>query len=302
MKTKIYGLLMASFLIPLGCDPIEDTSLRNKYFENAGTPISVEELNAALSVTQPIPNSDNAIAGDQYVVVDNKRPDIGGTWRVGTSTGEKIVGTNHDTIIYTSNGSFDLYYAGISANQIVKSKTFTVEVTNCFDDYDKLLSGAQNKADVNAKKTWKLFGTYAVYNGMYGNWKYYDERGLNPTNAINNYGDGPTSSTYKDQTLVFEFSGHKMTTFSNTGAVVGTGSWAYTHASKEEIAGELVTTVSIPGQPLSWFLFSGVTTPYWIIRISNSELVLCLPEVYGLSPGEEDWDWCGTYFFFEPVE
>lgn len=32
-------------------------------------PISKEELNNILSVTQPIPNQDDAVEGDQYVVL-----------------------------------------------------------------------------------------------------------------------------------------------------------------------------------------------------------------------------------------
>ena len=58
MKSIIYKLLLLSILFTYGCDPIEDKLLREK-FENAGSPITQAELDAALSVTQPIQNADD---------------------------------------------------------------------------------------------------------------------------------------------------------------------------------------------------------------------------------------------------
>jgi len=300
MKTlRIYAVLLATAFIGFACNPIEDESLREKYFKNAGTPISTEELNAALSVMQPIPNLDDKVEGDQYVVIDNKRPDIGGTWHVGTSTGERIVGTNHDTVIYTSNGTFDIYYVGVSANQMVRSKNFSVEVTNCFDEYDRLLSGAENKADRTAKKSWRLAdGDNVVYNGMYGNWKYNPD--FKP--GANAWGTVNISQELREQSVVFEFNNHRVVTYSGSGTVVSEGSWAYTHENPEQVTGELIMTHALPGQSYSWNVFSGVATPYWILRISNSELVLCFPSTYNKPPTTEDWDIDATYFFFVPKE
>ena len=52
-------------------------------------------------------------------------------------------------------------------------------VTNVFDEYDNLLTGAKNKADRNAVKTWKFrkvevkSGKFSYANmGAYGGWKY----------------------------------------------------------------------------------------------------------------------------------
>ena len=74
MKTlKAILLLFAAMAIVTACDPMEDESLRDKYITNAGDPISKEELNNILSVTQPIPNQDDAVEGDQYVVLKNNR-------------------------------------------------------------------------------------------------------------------------------------------------------------------------------------------------------------------------------------
>jgi len=300
MKTlKIYIVLLSTAFIGFACNPIEDESLRKKYFENAGAPISVEELNAALSVTQLIPNSDDKVEGDQYVVVDNKRSDIGGTWHVGTSTGEKIFGTDHDTIIYTSNGTFEIYYVGVSANQMVRSKSFMVEVTNCFDVYDQILSGAANKSDITAKKTWRLAeGNQVVYNGQYGNWK--DTPDFGP--GFNIWDDPGVPEDMHEQTVVFEFNGHRIVTYSGSGDVISEGNWAYTHENPDGVTGELITSIPLPGQDISWNSFSGVTTPYWILRISDSELVLCFPSTYNKPPDEEDWDIDAAYFFFVPAE
>ena len=305
MKTlKIYAVLMAIALIGFACNPIEDESLRKKYFENAGTPVSVEELNAALSVTQPFENRKGIEEGDQYVVLRNNRPDIGGVWRYETPIGVKALNSDHDTILYTSNGTFDIYYLAVSENQTVKSKTFTIEVTNFFDEYDWLLSGAEDQFEVDAKKAWKLLlAPDVAYNGMYGNWKYYDPRpGLNKWGTVN------ITMAMREQTLVFEFKNHKVVTYSGSGEVIAEGNWAYSHEDRgEKILGELFSTIPVPGQDVSYFQggpseFLGVTTPYWIVRIAEDDLVLVFPSTYNRDPETtEDWDIDATYFFFVPA-
>ncbi|MDR2474862.1 MAG: hypothetical protein LBD45_03300, partial [Bacteroidales bacterium] len=175
MKTKVYSLTIGLALFGIAaCTPLEDTSLRDE-FAKTGTPISSEALTAALSVTQPIPNSDDKVEGDQYVVFNNSRKDIAGTWFVQTSTGVKQYHTDHDTVVYAGNGVYTIYFVGLSEKKAVTSETFTVTVTNCFDEYMTFLSGAEDKADKTAKKTWKLLNhPMAFYNGMYGAWKYYE--------------------------------------------------------------------------------------------------------------------------------
>ncbi len=295
MKT-IIKILLLCILVAYGCDPIEDTTLREK-FENPGTPISQAELDAALSVTQPIPNTDDKVEGDQYVVLKNNRPDIGGVWHLQWSTGEKIVGSDNDTVIYDSNGEFEIYYTAVSGNQFINSKKFTVNVTNVFDEYVFFLTGAVDKADKTAKKTWKFMPVSgALYNGMYGNWKYYD-----PTPGQNSWGTVNTE-TVTEKTVTFQFEGNVMTTHLASGAVSKTGKWSYTHEEPEGIQGELITTIPIMGTDKSWNVWKQTETPYWIYSISEDKLVLVFPQVYGLPAGKFDWDYHAMYYYLVPAE
>lgn len=80
--TKILIAMLASAFIVTACDPIEDEDLRDKYVTDAGTPITKEALQAAISITQPFPNQDGVVEGDQYIALKNSRPDIGGSWHI----------------------------------------------------------------------------------------------------------------------------------------------------------------------------------------------------------------------------
>ena len=73
--TKILIAMLASAFIVTACDPIEDEDLRDKYVTDAGTPITKEALQAAISITQPFPNQDGVVEGDQYIALKNSRPD-----------------------------------------------------------------------------------------------------------------------------------------------------------------------------------------------------------------------------------
>ena len=61
--TKILIAMLASAFIVTACDPIEDEDLRDKYVTDAGTPITKEALQAAISITQPFPNQDGVVEG-----------------------------------------------------------------------------------------------------------------------------------------------------------------------------------------------------------------------------------------------
>lgn len=296
MKAKILILPFAALLIAWGCAPVEDHSLRDD-FNNAGTPISQAALDAALSVTQPYPNLDDVVEGDQYVVLKNERPDIGGVWHLGWSTGVRIVNTDNKTIIYDANGEYDIYFTGVSANQTVTSRTFHITVTNCFDEYDQILSGAVDKADITAKKTWTFLPvTGALYNGMYGNWKYYEmSPGLNSWGTLD-------QTTLAEQSVTFEFADHVMTINRADGSVSQTGSWAYTHNTPEGVVGELYTTVAIMGTNLAWSTWNGTATPYWILSISEDELIICFPQLYDKPAAADDWDYYAMYYFLVPAE
>lgn len=135
--------LLTGAIIATACDPIEDEDLRDKYFTNPGTPITKAELQAAISVTQPIPNTDGAIEGDQYVHIKNSRPDIGGVWHIKPQgKAELTVVTDNDTIVLTENLDYQIYYVGISANQIIITDPVSITVTNVFDEWSNFLTGA----------------------------------------------------------------------------------------------------------------------------------------------------------------
>ena len=298
MKSIIIILTVTIALLGMACNPIEDTGARDE-FAKKGMPVSIEELNAALSVTQPIPNSDNKVEGDQYVVLNNARTDIPGTWFVETSTGIVKRNTDHDTVIYGANNTYSIYFVGLSEGEAVKSRTFTVTVTNCFDEYMTYLTGAIDKADKTAKKTWKLLDhPLAFYNGMYGAWKYYD---MAPGQS--NYQGGASVLATADfaKYMVFEIEGGKLTVYDGNNTVLNAGGWAFTHEDRgEEIDGELIVSVPLIATEKRWQTFSGTSTPYYILSIDANSMILCLPGTYNRTG--EDWDYDASYYFFVPAE
>ena len=115
--TKILIAMLASAFIVTACDPIEDEDLRDKYVTDAGTPITKEALQAAISITQPFPNQDGVVEGDQYIALKNSRPDIGGSWHIewggeGSKQSKTLV-TDNATVIMESNADYSIYYMGI---------------------------------------------------------------------------------------------------------------------------------------------------------------------------------------------
>jgi len=66
-------LAACSVAVLCACDPIEPKS----DFGKGGTPITSEELTAALEVKQ-LPNEEGKVEGDQYIIVKNNRPAAGG--------------------------------------------------------------------------------------------------------------------------------------------------------------------------------------------------------------------------------
>ena len=74
-----------------------------------------------------------------------------------------------------SNADYSIYYMGISANQIIKTDPVVVTATNVFDDWSTYFTGATDKSDKSAKKTWKFreVSWGSVCNmGAHGGWKY----------------------------------------------------------------------------------------------------------------------------------
>ena len=308
MKTsKLYIALTMIAAVCYACDPIEDTSLREKYFENPGMPITQAELDAALSVTQPIPNSDDKIEGDQYVIIKNERRDIPGVWHVGTATGDKIIGSDQDTIVYGSNGTFEIYYVGLSAQKVVTSKSFTVTVTNVFDPYISILTGAKDKTDKTARKTWvadaNSAGTFSYING-HGIWHAY------PEGTGTGWWANVQLANSPDYSMDFVFDGDKLVTYKVDGSQQAEGSFAVTHDTKgaQEIAGELITTTPMVGGygayadtwggPADQYLGSSPYT-YWILTLTDKKMFIAHPSNY-LTPS--DWDDECTYQYFKVKE
>jgi hypothetical protein len=332
MKTKLYIFTIVFAFIGMACNPIEDTSLREE-FAKTGTPITSEELTAALSVTQ-LPNIEGEERGDQYVIIDNARKDIPGTWFVQTAAGMKQYHTDHDTVVYTANGKYDIYFVGLSEKQAITSKSFRVSVTHLpLKEYETYLSGAISGADnTNAKKAWRLLQTGAsVYQGMYGNWKYYD---MNP--GLNSWGTVTITPDVRETTVVFEYDGNKIKTYSASGEQIQEGTWACIEkvpvldknldvwVNQERVIYDLYTTIPMPGQNLLSSYLG--TSPYWILpqvgatdeklkeqpmdKIENyfpvylpntNKLIICSPSTYDKGAAE-DWDIDAGYFFLETVE
>jgi hypothetical protein len=293
MKAKYYILMVAVLLIA-ACNPIEDQSLRED-FENAGTPITQEDLDAAISITQPVEGQ------DYKVVIRNSRTDVPGVWHVQTSIGMKTIGTDHDTIVYDKNKTYEIYYTGISAKQVVTSKTFSVSVNDLpVDIYETYLSGATQGNTAGAKKTWTFQRAEksVCYNGMLAAWQHTDPF----TPGTNEWGPIDLTDDILDQTMTFEFDDSKFTTYDKNGAIMGEGQWSSTHNFNDnnKVVGELYTTIGIIGSTIRWQDFDGIKTPYWIQRISEDEMVLILPGKYIIP--EEPWDDDASYYFLKPKE
>lgn len=98
-----------------------------------------------------------------------------------------------------SNADYSIYYMGISANQIIKTDPVVVTVTNVFDDWSTYFTGATDKSDKSAKKTWKFreVSWGSVCNmGAHGGWKY-TSAGYTPES---NLPGGPMSLPPKRET------------------------------------------------------------------------------------------------------
>ena len=211
MKNVKYCFVLGALLLLSGaCTPIEDDELRDKYVTNAGAPITPEELTAALEVTQPYPNSADAVEGDQYIHLKNNRPEIGGVWHVGNKTFQ----TDDKIVVMEANGVYDIYYTAVSNNAIVSSIPVQVTVTNVFDEWMGFLTGAVDKTDMTAKKTWGFRQGLAAVCDMcaHGYWKY-ASAGYTPESFAGiTWWGAVTYETAGDQTMVFEVDGNKLTT------------------------------------------------------------------------------------------
>lgn len=299
MKTIPCFLIFLGLLLLQACEPIEDQYLRDRYLADGAQSISKEDLQKALSITQPFPNKDGAIEGDQYVILKNSRPDVGGTWHLSWSTGEKILGTNYDTVIYESNGDFQIYYMGVSGGKVIKTDPVPLKVTNVFDPWDGYLTNAKNKADKTAKKKWK-FRPYiksgAVYQSGFlsghGMWKDV------PLANMGGWWGFITIANTGDQMMEFNFDGSTMTVFDGSRKQKHQGKFAFNHNKPEKgVLGELITTVPlIGGEKDDYGQGVGKNNVFWVLELNEKYMTLFHPEKY---TGGIDWTTFGWYVFLE---
>lgn len=274
--------MCAVAMLGWACTPIEDQELRDKYVTNAGDPITVAELDAALEVSQPYPNTETAVEGDQYVHLKNKRPEIGGTWHVGS----KSYLTDDQIIVIEANGVYDVYYSAVSNGKIVNSTPIQITVTNVFDPWMGYLTSAKDKADMSATKEWGFRTDLELVCDMaaHGWWKY-ASAGYTPESFSGIGWWGYTDfATAGDQRMVFEVDGNKLTTFDASGAQMNEGKFEFTHDQPEDgVMGMLKTTVPVIG---SEFDESGIS--------ENNFYILTLTEQYMTiyhAPASPPGDW-----------
>lgn len=293
----IYLLVMVATFV--SCNSIESSS----DFEKKGTPITAAELKAALSFTQ-MPNSDTSVEGDQYVIVKNARPDIGGNWHLVYNGTEKVYGTDNDTIICENNGKYQLYYEGISEYQVVKTEPFEFTVTNVFDAWSGYFTGAKDKADVTAAKVWRFRdvvwpnGTHSIANnGAYGGWKY-TSAGYVPESNFMWWGNH-TMDEAGEAKMVFEYKDNKVKVYNADGSVKYEGTFSFTHDVPDDmVLGTL--TLDNPTMGGQWdeclAQKKGSPNVFWILTLDDKYITLFHPEKY---TGGVDWDNCGWYVYYQ---
>lgn len=295
-KIKVLFILAVVGSFSVACDPIEDDSLRDKYITNAGAPVTKEVLSAAISVTQPYPNQDGVVMGDQCVVIKNSRPDIGGAWHIGMGVGEKILNTDNDTLIYESNGKFKIYYVGISQNKIVYSDTTEITVTNVFDPWSGYLTGAADKADKTASKIWGFRETSwgSVCNmGAHGGWKY-TSAGYTPESNFA-WWASVSYAQAGDQTMKFEYDGSKMTTYNSNGTVKAQGTFGFIHNTPEAgVLGTLITTAPTIGASYD-DCGQGTNNQFYLLTLTKDYITI----YHNGWGGAADWEDCGWYAYFK---
>lgn len=302
-------LAACSVAVLCACDPIEPKS----DFGKGGTPITSEELTAALEVKQ-LPNEEGKVEGDQYIIVKNNRPDVGGRWHVVFNGQESTYPTDNDTIILGSNGDYELYYMGVSADHIVRSASMNFTVTNVFDQWSGFLTGAADKADKAAKKVWKFRkcksgSNFSICNnGACGAWNYYAPE------WFNSWWGNHTGEDAANYQMVFYFDGARITCSDADGNVVDEGMYSFTHdepsywdpdaadgAGACGVLGQL--TVDIPLIGHQWddcqAQVKGQPNVFYILTITDKYLTLYHPDTY---EGAKAWENCGWYAYFEVVE
>ena len=297
-RTIKFGFVMCAVaMLGWACTPIEDQELRDKYVTNAGDPITVAELDASLEVSQPYPNTETAIEGDQYVHLKNKRPEIGGTWHVGS----KSYLTDDQIIVVEANGVYDVYYSAVSNGKIVNSTPIQITVTNVFDPWMGYLTSAKDKADMAATKEWGFRTDLSNICDMcaHGWWKY-ASAGYTPESfsGISWWGQ-QVFDPANDQRMVFAVNGNKLTTFDASGAVMNEGKFEFTHDQPEDgVMGLLKTDIPVIGSEFDDNGTQTVGGPNTFYILTLTEKYMTLYEWWSTTPGS-DWGDCSWRVVYE---
>ena len=294
-RTIKFGfVLCAVALLGWACTPIEDQELRDKYVTNAGDPITVAELDKALEVSQPYPNQEGVEQGDQYIHLKNKRPEIGGTWHVGS----KNYLTDDKIIVAEANGVYDVWYSAVSNGKIVNSTPVQVTVTNVFDPWMGLFTGAESKADMTATKEWGFRSDLSAVCDMcaHGWWKS-TSAGYTPESFSGvTWWNNITFDAAGDQRMVFAVDGNKLTTFDAAGTQMNEGTFAFSHEQPEDLVqGLLTTTCPIIGSEFD-DNGQGDNNRFYILTLTDKYMTLYQWE--SANPGE-DWGDCSWRVVYE---
>lgn len=286
--------MCAVAMLGWACTPIEDQELRDKYVTNAGDPITVAELDAALEVSQPYPNTETAIEGDQYVHLKNKRPEIGGTWHVGGKT----YLTDDKIVVVEANGVYDVYYSAVSNGKIVNSTPIQITVTNVFDPWMGYLTSAKDKADMSATKEWGFrTDLSAICDHCAHGWWKYGSAGYTPESFSGITWWGAVDfATAGDQRMVFAVDGNKMTTFDAEGVQMGEGKFEFTHDQPEDgVMGLFKTTTPTIGAEFD-DNGQGDNNTFYILTLTEKYMTLYQWE--STTPGG-DWGDCSWRVVYE---
>ena len=286
--------MCAVAMLGWACTPIEDQELRDKYVTNAGDPITVAELDAALEVSQPYPNTETAIEGDQYVHLKNKRPEIGGTWHVGGKT----YLTDDKIVVVEANGVYDVYYSAVSNGKIVNSTPIQITVTNVFDPWMGYLTSAKDKADMSATKEWGFrTDLSAICDHCAHGWWKYGSAGYTPESFSGITWWGAVDfATAGDQRMVFAVDGNKMTTFDAEGVQMGEGKFEFTHDQPEDgVMGLFKTTTPTIGAEFD-DNGQGDDNTFYILTLTEKYMTLYQWE--STTPGG-DWGDCSWRVVYE---
>lgn len=300
----------AAILAVIACNPIEDQSLRDKYVTNVDHILTTQELDAHLHIIQ---NAEN----DDVFTVENDDPSIGTVWHFTTAAGDYILKSDKGTYTYTANGDFEIYaVAPAGANKTVESTHKKVTVTNVYDPWVGMLTGAKDKTDKSAVKTWGFRSVDGMGNdtpgdpagyicamSAYGFWKWY------PHTQVSGqaWWGQVTYGTAGDQTMKFTYSGTKLDTYDASGAKMNSGNFAVNHTPVDASPiqtgkgvvqmGVFTATCPIIGSEFDDYGQSG-TTNFLLIYLDDKNMTLAhYPDMSACSAGL-DWNdavWISYY-------